>query len=127
MPKWLDDLRTVLHDFYPDDGPQNVVGYLKGSADPSVWRIMAMQGREQQMVLGSVPLTVKEWVDAGKPGSEPIQTLTPDHFNGFIIMYNGGSPRPWGKIGIPDQETLKHYQTATLDNFRNSVARMRRR
>jgi hypothetical protein len=43
MEIWLDQLLEVLRDFYPQDGPQGVIGYLKGSSDPNVWRMKAVQ------------------------------------------------------------------------------------
>ena len=124
----LDRLREVLSDFYPDDGQADVVGYLKGTADANIWRVMARQQPAQMIVLGSVPLTQEEWVAAGKPSrQDPIQTIHTKDLDGFVIIYGGFMvSRPWGKIELVDADAIKYYQSSTIDKFRNECLRRRR-
>jgi hypothetical protein len=123
VPQWMIELRKVLSNFYPAEGPPDLLGYLKGSGNPDDWRIKAMQKKPQFMILGNVQPTAQDWVDAGKPGTDPIQTIYPGDLNGLIILYGGGRPRPWGRIEIVDNEALQHYQSATIDNFRRNLSR----
>lgn len=123
----LDRLREVLCDYYPADGPADVVGYLKGSGDPNIWRVMARQQQPQLMVLGSLPPTQEDWVAAGKPSTQdPIQTIHTKDLDGFIILYGGFVRRPWGRIELVDADATKYYQSSTIDNFRNNRLRHRR-
>jgi len=117
---WLNQLREVLRDYYPPDGPADVVGYLKGSGDPNDWRMKALQQKNQFMILGSIPPTKEEWAAAGKSSQDPIQTIHPKDLDGLIILYGGFMIRtPWGRIHLIDAETLKYYQSSTIDNFRS--------
>jgi hypothetical protein len=122
VPSWLDQLREVLRDFYPPDGPADVLGYLKGSGDPNVWRLKALQNKPQLLILGSIPPSTREWEAAGKPGSDQIQTILNTHMSGgFIVLYGGMIYRPWGRIEIVDDDALKHYQSATINTFRRQI------
>ena len=56
MAHWFGQLRATLRGYYPQSGPADVVGYLRGSADPKVWRIMHFQRKRHPMIiLGSTP------------------------------------------------------------------------
>lgn len=130
MAHWLDQLRAVLSEFYPPDGPPDVVGYLKGSDNPDEWRIRATVDKKPQMlVLGNTPPNPQRWVDAGKfgPADGPIHTIYPGKLNGFIIIYGGFGPLPWGRIETLDDDALKHYQSSTIETFRRAILRDRRR
>jgi hypothetical protein len=123
VPYWPDQLREVLRAFYPPEGPADVLGYLKGSGDPNIWRLKAMQHKPQFLILGSTPPTAEEWVNAGKPGPDPIQTVCTNDLWGFIILHGALNPRPWGRIEIVDMEALNNYQSTTIDKFRHELAR----
>lgn len=122
MAYWLDQLRGVLSDYYPPDGPAGVLGYLRGSGDPNVWHVMALQNKFQHMILGSLPPATEDWVAAGKPSSkDPIQTIRTadiDKDPRFIILFGGFVRRPWGRIELLDADALKYYQSTTIDRFR---------
>jgi len=120
VPYWLDQLRQVLRDFYPPDGPADVVGYLKGSGDPNVWSLMALRQKPQHLILGSLPPTRETWVAAGKPGQDPIQTIHTRDLDRLIVLYGGFIYRPWGRIELLDAEALKYYQSSTIDSFRRN-------
>jgi|HubBroStandDraft_1064217.scaffolds.fasta_scaffold09699_3 hypothetical protein len=123
----LDKLREVLCDYYPADGAADVVGYLKGSGDPNVWRLMARQQQPQMVVLGSLPPTPEDWVAAGKPSAQdPVQTIHTKDLDGFIILYGGFVRRPWGRIELVDADATRYYQASTIDNFRNNRLKPRR-
>jgi hypothetical protein len=64
-------------------------------------------------------------VAAGKPSSEDtIQTIYMNEIFGFVILFGGiGSKRPWGKLEIPDSDTLKNYKSLALDHFRHQFPR----
>ena len=123
MAYWFDQLREVLRDFYPQGSPADVVGYLQGSADPNVWRLMLSQRqRAQQMILGSVLPSNKEWSAAGVANRGQIQTIHLRDLNGFIVLYDGVVFRPWGRIELLSDEALKHYHT-TIESFRRNLPR----
>jgi hypothetical protein len=122
----LDKLREVLGDYYPADGAADVVGYLKGSGDQNVWRVMAMQQQPQMIVLGSLPPTQEDWVAAGKPSTqEAIQTIHTKDLDGFILIYGGFVRRPWGRIELVDADAIKCYQSSTIDRFRRNYVKPR--
>ena len=125
MAYWLEQLLEVLRDFYPPDGPEGVIGYLKGTDDPNTWRLMAVQRKPQFLILGSTPPTQQEWVDAGKPYREPIRTVRREHLDGLIILYAGGSPRPWGRIETLDDDAIKYYQDSTINPIRRNFPKRR--
>jgi hypothetical protein len=65
---WFDQLKQVLAAYYPAAGSPDVVGYLRGSVDPNVWRNMETANKRNQMVvLGSKRPTYDDWVAAGVP------------------------------------------------------------
>ncbi len=126
MPNWFDQLREVLHTFYPPNGPANVVGYLQGSASPAIWRSMqTQQQRHQMLILGSQPPTQEEWSAAGVANRGQIQTIRLQNLDGFIVLYGGAVYRPWGSIAILSAEALKNYHL-TIENFRRNLPRPRR-
>lgn len=126
MVHGLDKLRAVLADYYPADGPADVVGYLKGSGDANIWRVMAMQNQPQMIVLGSNPPAQEDWVAAGKPlAQDPIQTVHAGDLEGFILIYGGFVRRPWGRIELADADAIKYYQSSTIDRFRRNYLKPR--
>ena len=124
MPSWRDQLYRVLRDYYPPDGPVDVVGYLKGGGGPEVWRLKAFQNRPEHMILGSVQPTREAWEAAGKSSQDVIQTVHTHDLDGFIILYCGVIGRtPWGRIEILDADAFKNYQSSTIDVFRRNLPR----
>jgi hypothetical protein len=118
---WFSQLRTVLADYYPQAGPQDIVGYLRGSRDPAVWRSMIQSGREQMIILGSVPPTDEEWAAAGVANRGSVQTIRFNDLWTFIITYGGFMvTRPWGKISTLTTELYRDYGR-TLAQFRGSL------
>jgi hypothetical protein len=125
---WLDQLRGVLSDFYPANGPADVVGYLKGSGNPDDWRIKERAySKPQFLILGNAPPDQQDWINAGKfgPGDGQIQVILPEMLKGLIIVYGGFGPKPWGEIRILDDAWLKSYQSSTIERFRSAVIRHR--
>jgi hypothetical protein len=119
---WFQQLRAVLADYYPAAGPQDIVGYLRGSSNPKVWRSMTQTGREQMLILGSVPPTDQEWAAAGVAGRGDVQTIRFDDLRTFIITYGGFMvTRPWGKISILSADLLRTYGI-TLSQFTASLS-----
>jgi hypothetical protein len=120
----MEQLRGVLSDYYPPDGPAGVLGYLKGSGDPNVWYVMSSQNEAQHMILGNLPPTQEDWMAAGKPSNlDQIQTIYTDLFDKdprLVVLYGGFVRRPWGRIELLDADALKYYQSATIDSFRRN-------
>jgi hypothetical protein len=117
MAQWFDQLRATLRDYYPQDGSANIVGYLRGSPDPNVWRIMKFQQeRHQMIILGSTPPTKEEWSAAGVGNRGETQTIRLNDLDGFIVMYAGFVLRPWGRIEELSAELLRTYSN-TLSSF----------
>ncbi len=108
---WFDDLRQALPAYYPPAGLPDVVGYLRGSKDQSVWRNMEQGSRNQMIILGSKPPTAEDWSAAGVAQRGSDQTITQRDLSGFIVLYGGFNRRPWGKIYVLDAEALQHFPT----------------
>ncbi len=127
MDRWFEQLRAVLHDYYPANQPQDIVGYLRGSKSPEVWRQMRDdRQRHQMLLLGSVPPTEADWAAAGVAARGTTATVFLRDLNGLIVLYAGFMvTRPWGQIYPLTPEALQHYQTGTLDSFRRNLPRRR--
>src|SRR5260370_9002767 len=95
---WFQQLRAALPAYYPPGSPPDVVGYLQGSANPMDWRRLMQSGREQMIVLGSVPPTHEDWVAAGVAQRGSIQTLPTTDLAPFIIPSRRLIPPPAGKL-----------------------------
>jgi len=118
---WFDQLRDVLSDYYPSSSPQDIVGYLRGSADPKVWRRMIQSRTEQMIILGSVPPTDEQWAAAGMANRGLVQTIRADDLRTFIITYGGFMvSRPWGKISTLSAEVFRNYGI-TIVQFRKAL------
>ena len=80
------------------------MGYLQGSPSALDWRRMIQGGREQMIVLGSLPPNNEDWVAAGIAQRRAIQTIRYADLNTFIVTYGGFIRRPWGKISTLSPE-----------------------
>jgi hypothetical protein len=112
---WFVQLKHALPAYYPISGPADVVGYLRGSGDPSVWRSMERTSRRYQMiVLGSLPPTLEDWGAAGvwQRGFDRQVTVRSTMLAGFIVLYGGFNRRPWGHICTADADALKTFPSA---------------
>ncbi len=117
---WFDDLKQALPAYYPVTGPPDVVGYLRGSVDPAVWRNMETASKRNQMViLGNRPPTADDWVAAGVLQRGADQSVRFPSLTGFIVLYGGFVRRPWGKIFIVDVDALKQFPLDLLQWKRN--------
>ncbi len=127
MERWLEQLRTVLRDYYPANQPQDIVGYLRGSKSPEIWRQMRDdRQRHQMLLLGSVAPTQAEWAAAGVAGRGNTNIVYVRDLTGLIVLYGGFMvTRPWGQIYPYSAEAMQHYQTSTLDSFRRNMPRGR--
>jgi hypothetical protein len=120
MAHWFDRLRAALRGYYPQDGPADIVGYLRGSADPNVWRIMKFQReRHQMIILGSIPPAKEEWAAAGVGNRGETQTIRLNDLDGFIVTYAGFVLRPWGSIEELSSELLRNYPNILSSFERN--------
>ncbi|MBT0956758.1 hypothetical protein IV417_05130 [Alphaproteobacteria bacterium KMM 3653] len=101
---WMEQMRQVLRGHYDPAGPADVIGYLRGSADPGVWRQMERTGSGQMIILGNRPPSQREWAAAGvaQRGGEVVVTRA--MLNGFMVLYGGFMIRPWGHIVVPDHD-----------------------
>lgn len=127
MERWFEQLRTVLREYYPANQPQDIVGYLRGSKSPEIWRQMRDdRQRHQMLLLGSIPPTEAEWAAAGVGGRGNTNVVNLRDLAGLIVLYGGFMvTRPWGQIYPLTQEALQYYQTGTLDSFRRNMPRRR--
>jgi hypothetical protein len=116
---WFVDLKQALPAYYPAGGPPDVVGYLRGSVDPSVWRSMERSGRQQMLILGSKTPALEDWVAAGVAARGTDQVVRLGNLNGFIVLYGGFSRRPWGKIFVADAAGLVQFPKDLLTWKRN--------
>ena len=123
---WFEQLRGVLVDYYPQNTLADVVGYLRGSSDPGVWRQMSKKDREQMIILGSAPPSDGEWAAAGVAHRDDTRVIHLGDLLGFIITYGGFMvTRPWGKISVLEIDLFRNY-SVTLDQFKQSLPRDRR-
>jgi len=119
---WFDQLRQALAAYYPAGQPADIVGYLQGSANPMVWRSMALgdRPRYQMIILGSVAPSHEEWVAAGVAQRGEIQAIRLGTLNGFIVLYGGFMLRPWGSIHTMSQDAQTIYFPGALDSWRRN-------
>ena len=96
---WFQQLKEALSAYYDDSDP-NIVGHLRGSASPSLWRTMAQRSSGQMIILGTQVPTKKEWEAAGVWQRPAEQVITIDQLSDFIILYGGFMYRPWGHITL---------------------------
>ncbi|WIM12895.1 hypothetical protein [Enhydrobacter sp.] len=118
---WFQQLRVALLAYYPPGSPPDVVGYLQGSANPLDWRRMIQSGREQMIVLGSVPPTNEDWIAAGVAQRRTVQTVRIGDLRTFIITYGGFVRRPWGKISTLSEDVFRNYATVTIPQFKRNI------
>jgi len=116
---WFDDLKQALPAYYPPTSPSNIVGYLRGSVDPNVWRSMERAGRHQMLILGSAPPNIADWVAAGVSARGSDQIVTISNLNGFIVLYGGFVRRPWGQLHIMTADGLRSFPTQIASLKRN--------
>lgn len=118
----FNQLRQVLSPFYLRDDTQ-IVGYLRGSDSPAVWRSMENTGRAQMKILGNQEPTAAQW-DAAGVGHRSGATSAikfPD-LQGFIILYGGFMvDRPWGKIFVESRDASEIGFRGTLEHFEREV------
>ena len=106
---WFVQLKAALAAYYLPNRPRGIVGYLKGSDSPVVWRrMMESQSRHQMIKLGNTEPNDEDWTAAGVLQRGPSKEITIDKLAGFIILYGGFIRRPWGQIFItsPEGETI---------------------
>jgi hypothetical protein len=114
---WFWRLREALPEFYPEDQPKDIVGYLQGSTDAQVWRTMTKKGREPMMILGSAEPTPEEWSAAGVAHRNAIHTIRFDDLWGFLITYGGFIMRPWGRVSGLTPDLYRNYGL-TIEQFK---------
>jgi len=121
---WFTQLKQVLTAYYPP-GPADVVGYLRGSASPQVWKSMA-QGpapRHQMLILGNRPPGPEDWVAAGVAQRDAVQTIRLSSLTGLIVLYGGFIRRPWGQICEASHDALTIGFPSSLQSWRTNMPR----
>ncbi len=120
---WFEQLRAALGAYYTAAGSADVVGYLRGSNDPAVWKQMLKSGKEQMLILGNTPPSDADWNAAGvsQRGSGATQPVRLGDLNGLIITYGGMFGRPWGKISQLSVETFRSYGSITIPQFTRNL------
>jgi hypothetical protein len=122
---WFVQLRQALEAYYPPNRPTEIVGYLQGSDNPSVWRSMASEkpARQQMIVLGSIEPTREDWIAAGVAQRQQVREIWLRSLSGMIVLYGGFVRRPWGKIFIADQDAIKLGFPSSLGSWRRNAPR----
>jgi hypothetical protein len=120
---WFQQLRAALPAYWPIGTPADIVGYLQGSPSALDWRRMIQGGREQMIILGSVPPSNEDWLAAGVAQRRAIQTIRYADLNTFIITYGGFIRRPWGKISTLSMELVRDYGSVTIPQFKRNAPR----
>lgn len=124
---WFLQLKAALPAYYRADRPSDVVGYLRGSVDPTVWRQMAAtQNRHQMLILGNTEPTQDEWVAAGVAGRGTSHAVRRGILDGFIVLYGGFMLRPWGQIHAADTDAETIGFPASLVSWKRNAPAPRR-
>jgi len=116
---WFDELKRALPRFYTRRYPTNIVGYLRGAGGPIQWRVSALLGRHQSIILGNEPPSEEDWKEA-----EILQRKRHQHviliqnISGWIVLQNGGSRRPWGQLFEIDDDRLGICFPKSLERWR---------
>ena len=119
---WFDQVKQVLPGYYRADRPADIVGYLRGSTSAMIWQQMERgpRPRNQMLILGNTEPTQEEWVAAGVGQRGETQAIRYDMLNGFIVLYAGFMPRPWGRIHTVSLDALTIGFPASLDDWRRN-------
>ncbi len=118
---WFDQLKQALPGYYRPSGPPDVVGYLRGSVSPDVWRQMEKnQNRHQMIVLGNTQPTQKEWDAAGVGQRGATQAVRLSSLTGFIVLYGGFMLRPWGAIHTASPDALTIGFPGSLQSWKRN-------
>lgn len=124
---WFAQLRLALPDYYRSDFPSDIVGYLRGSIAPAVWRQMAaMQNRHQMLILGNTEPTEREWEAAGVAQRGASEAVKIGILNGFIVLYGGFVLRPWGQIHEATTDARSIGFPASLASWKRNTPKPRR-
>lgn len=124
---WFLQLKQALPAYYRTDRPSDIVGYLRGSVDPTVWRQMAAtQNRHQMLILGNTEPTQDEWVAAGVAARGVSQAVRRSFLDGFIVLYGGFMLRPWGQIHAADNDAETIGFPASLASWKRNAPAPRR-
>ena len=119
---WFDQVKQVLPGYYVAGQPADIVGYLRGSASPAIWRAM-QQGnrpRNQMLVLGNREPSREEWIAAGVEQRGEQHVIRFAELTGFIVLYGGFMLRPWGRIHTISPEALTVGFAASLNDWRRN-------
>jgi len=118
---WFDELKRVLPRYYLKRHPLNIVGYLRGAGGPNQWRVSALIGRNQAIILGNEPPTQKDWTEAGFTQRKRHQhAILIQNISGWIVLQNGGSDRPWGQLIEIEEECLSTGFPKSLEYWKRN-------
>lgn len=126
---WFDQIKSVLPGYYPANQPADIVGYLRGSSNPAIWRQMREgdRPRHQMIILGSVEPSREAWTAAGVAQRlGEMQTVRFNALNGFIVLYGGFMLRPWGSIHVATADAVGIGFPSSLNDWRRNYTPPRR-
>jgi hypothetical protein len=122
---WFDKLSQVLSAYYVGSEADPIVGYLQGSDDPLIWykKLISERSKGQMLILGSRVPSASEWVAAGVAQRDAVKTIRLSQLaaNGFMVLYDGAAPRPWGQIVRFEKSLEDNYEQNTLAKFRKNL------
>jgi len=121
---WFPQLKAALPAYYLNNMPHGIVGFLKGSDDPGVWRQMKeSQNRNQMVILGNTEPNDEDWVAAGVQQRGPSKAITINKLDGFIVLYGGFIRRPWGSIVTTNHDAETIGFPGSLSSWRRNTPR----
>lgn len=122
---WFEQLRQVLAAYYPASADAAIVGYLQGSVSPDAWRQMAStRNRHQMLILGSLPPTQQDWVDAGVAHRGNVNAVRIGNLQGWIVLYGGFTRhRPWGQLFELSGDAVSIGFPGSLNSWRRNTPR----
>ena len=109
-------LRAVLNRYYLPAPAPPVVGYLRGSVTPGIWRAKIADHNEQLMLLGNAEPTAADWANAGvEHRTGETQQITLPMLNAFVLTYGGFmAGRPWAAICDENEDCQRRTKTAPV-------------
>ena len=119
---WFDQIRQVLPGYYRDNRPPEIVGYLRGSTSPMIWREMEAgdRPRNQMLILGNTEPTRDEWIAAGVEQRGELHEVRYAMLGGFIVLYAGFMFRPWGRIHTVSADAVSIGFPTSLNDWKRN-------
>ena len=117
---WIIQMKSTLRDHYDPARDESIVGFLRGTGNPAIWRSMHGAGSGQMIILGNRPPSNEDWIAAGVAQRGTEVTVTTPMLLGFMVLYGGFMFRPWGHIVVPNSDVLTYGFPGSLQSWQRN-------